>query len=312
MLYTREIGWPCVERWTGEIKREQQPIIMKIRLLLFFNPLMYALDRSSQAFRYYLYKKTIKQYNKEASPTSQDEIKAFIDFYGVNMDHFEPSDYRKYGSFREFFVRPHTKESRHLDSPNDDTVAVSTTDSRLVVYDTVAETKRLWLKGHGFTIKRLLNDAKLARIWENGAVAVFRLSPQDYHRYHSPVSGTVKRYHHVPGEFFGVDPLATRSMIDVLGRNERTWIHIESPEFGQVMFIAIGAEDIGKIRFNEEIKKVGTKIKRGDELGRFDFGASSIIVLFEPHRIRWDKDLLAWSRKEYMVNVTVGMHIGSA
>lgn len=148
--------------------------------------------------------------------------------------------------------------------------------------------------------------------WNNGAIACFRLSPQDYHRYHSPVSGTISWFKQLGGEYYGVDPLATSSTLDVLAKNDRVCIEITSPEFGNVMFIAIGAEDVGKIRINKNFKTIGQEVRKGDEVGMFEFGGSSIIVLFERGRIQWDEDLVQWSKKRIMVDVEVGMRIGRA
>ncbi len=146
--------------------------------------------------------------------------------------------------------------------------------------------------------------------WDNGAIACFRLSPQDYHRYHSPVSGTICWYKQLCGEYYGVDPLATMSTVDVLAKNDRVCIEITSPDFGHVMFIAIAAEDVGKIKINEKFKEGGQSVKKGEEIGLFEFGGSSIIVLFENGRIKWDEDLQSWSQKKIMVDVEVGMRIG--
>jgi phosphatidylserine decarboxylase len=75
------------------------------------------------------------------------------------------------------------------------------------------------------------------------------------------------------------------------------------------MSIAIGAEHVGKIRINKNFKTIGQEVRKGDE---FEFGGSSIIVLFERGRIQWDEDLVQWSKKRIMVDVEVGMRIGRA
>jgi phosphatidylserine decarboxylase len=107
------------------------------------------------------------------------------------MEDFEPSDPRAYATFEDFFVRQHASESRPIFEVNDRTKAVVVADSRVVVYPTVFQTKTLWIKGKNFTIENLILDPERASVWSNGAVASFRLSPQDYHRYHSPVTGKV-------------------------------------------------------------------------------------------------------------------------
>lgn len=150
------------------------------------------------------------------------------------------------------------------------------------------------------------------KVWENGAVSCFRLSPQDYHRYHSPVSGVITWFKQIGGEYYGVDPLAVCSSLDVLAKNDRTCIEITTREFGRVLFVAIGAEDVGKIKINDKFQKQGSHVKKGDELGLFEFGGSSIVVAFEPGKIKWDKDLVLWSNRRIMVDIEVGMSIGRA
>lgn len=56
----------------------------------------------------------------------------------------------------------------------------------------------------------------------------------------------------------------------------------------------------------------GQPVKKGDELGLFQFGGSSILVAFEQGRIRFDEDLELLSAQEVMVDVEVGMSLGEA
>lgn len=57
-------------------------------------------------------------------------------------------------------------------------------------------------QGHNFTVPHLLGDEKLAKDFENGEIAVFRLAPADYHRYHSPIAGTVGKSTSIEGSYF--------------------------------------------------------------------------------------------------------------
>lgn len=183
----------------------------------------------------------------EGKPESHKQIKGFIDFYQIDMSQFDPSDPEKYSTFEDFFVREHAAGSRPIYEVNDPTKAVAVADSRVVVYPTVEATRRLWIKGNQFTIANLIGDADLAKAWHNGAVASFRLSPQDYHRYHSPVEGTVKWFKSIPGDYYQVDPIALQSDINILTQNARSCVCIESKEFGDVLFVPIGATDVGTV-----------------------------------------------------------------
>jgi len=64
-------------------------------------------------------------------------------------------------------------------------------------------------------------------------------------------------------------------------------------------------------RIHEKYRQPGQEISKGDELGIFQFGGSSIIVAFQKNRIVFDKDLVGMSKKKIQVAVEVGMSLGS-
>lgn len=183
----------------------------------------------------------------EGRPQSHAQIKAFIDYYHIDMSKFEPSNPDSYPTFEDFFVRIFASNARPTFAPEDPTQATVVADSRLVVYRTLEKTRALWIKGSEFTIHNLIQDDERSVRWQNGSIASFRLSPQDYHRYHSPVKGNIKWYKHIPGDYLQVDPVALHSSVNILTENARSCICIESKEFGDVLFVAIGATDVGKV-----------------------------------------------------------------
>jgi phosphatidylserine decarboxylase precursor len=164
------------------------------------------------------------------------------------MDQFEPSNVEEYLTFEDFFTRAHKPGSRPIYELRDPPSAVVVADSRVVTYETIAQSKKLWIKGDEFTITNLVADKQLGPKFDNGAVASFWLSPQDYHRYHSPVSGRIKLFRSMPGDYYEVDPFALRSKIDILTRNARDYVVIGSEEFGDVLFVAIGASQVGSVK----------------------------------------------------------------
>jgi hypothetical protein len=99
--------------------------------------------------------------------------------------------------------------------------------------------------------------------------------------------------------------LAISSSVDALAKNDRCCPENTKEKFGTVMFVAMEDQD----SLNEKFKSSGHHVKKGDEIGLFEFGGSSIIVLFENGRIRWDQDLIDWSMKRIMVDVEVGMKV---
>jgi hypothetical protein len=65
-------------------------------------------------------------------------------------------------------------------------------------------------------------------------------------------------------------------------------------------------------RIHEQYRTPGQEINKGDELGIFQFGGSSIIVAFQEGKIVFDKDIVELSRGKIQVAVEVGMSLGRA
>jgi phosphatidylserine decarboxylase len=94
-----------------------------------------------------------------------------------------------------------------VESLDDPYRLVSGADCRFMAFESVNDATRLWIKGREFTVARLLGEAYKgqAERYVGGAVAIFRLAPQDYHRFHSPVDGTIGPMTYIPGEYYTVN-----------------------------------------------------------------------------------------------------------
>ena len=86
-----------------------------------------------------------------------------------------------------------------------------------------------------------------------------------------------------------------------------------------MLFVAIGASDVGTVKLSEKITcrqpkdtGLGSLIEKGEEVGSFEFGGSSIIVAFEQGRIEFDADLKETSHQLIEMDVEVGMQLGRA
>lgn len=74
-------------------------------------------------------------------------------------------------------------------------------------FESVSDATRLWIKGREFTVGRLLGEKYKteASRYKDGALVIFRLAPQDYHRFHSPVEGTIGPIDYISGEYYTVN-----------------------------------------------------------------------------------------------------------
>jgi len=109
--------------------------------------------------------------------------------------------------FLYFSLRKLKPSARPIDAPSDPYRLVSGADCRLLTFETVSHATRLWIKGREFSIARLLGDAYKDDVegYTGGALAIFRLAPQDYHRFHSPVEGRIGRMTYIAGEYYTVN-----------------------------------------------------------------------------------------------------------
>ena len=193
-------------------------------------------------------------------------------------------------SFNEFFYRALKPDARPCSAPDNPKIIVSPADCRSVVFNRMDEATKIWVKGREFSIARLLGNAypEDAKRYVNGALGVFRLAPQDYHRFHIPVDGVMGKPKTIEGEYYTVNPMAIRSALDVYGENVRIVIPIDSVAHGRVMVICVGAMMVGSTVIT---RKEGENVKRAEELGYFKFGGSTLLVLFEENVMKFDDDL---------------------
>ncbi|XP_007043036.2 PREDICTED: phosphatidylserine decarboxylase proenzyme 2 [Theobroma cacao] len=243
------------------------------------------------------------------SVESAKDILKFVEFFKdqINMAEVKyPLDHFK--TFNEFFVRELKPGARPIASLEHDDVAVCAADSRLMAFKSVQDSLRLWIKGRKFSIQGLLGKETCSSAFIDGTLVIFRLAPQDYHRFHFPVSGTVEQFVNIPGSLYTVNPIAVNSKYcNVFTENKRVVSIISTAEFGKVAFVAIGATMVGSITF---VKKEGDVVKKGDEFGYFSFGGSTVICVFEKDAIKVDDDLLANSGRSLETLVSVGMTLG--
>lgn len=197
----------------------------------------------------------------------------------------------EFKNFNEFFYRALKPNARPCSAPDNPRIIVSPADCRSVVFNTIDSATSIWIKGREFSIKRLLGDAypEDASRYDNGGLGIFRLAPQDYHRFHIPVDGILRKPKLIAGEYYTVNPMAIRSALDVYGENVRVLCPIDTELFGRVMVICVGAMMVGSTVIT---RSEGEEVKRAEELGYFKFGGSTIVTLFEPGKMVFDADLV--------------------
>ena len=194
-------------------------------------------------------------------------------------------------SFNSYFHRQIKAEWRPVEKPDDPKVIVSANDG--TVYNIASNVKpldRFWLKGQPYSLVNMLNAEYVER-FIGGDVFQSFLSGADYHRWRSPIDGVVRKAQVVDGLMFsdaesaGFDPTAaTYSQGYEASVNTRGLVFIESedPIIGMVCVMPIGITEISSVTITVES---GDVVKKGDELGYFSYGGSSMCLVFQPGAI---------------------------
>ena len=233
-------------------------------------------------------------------PSSSDKIQPFIEEYGVDISIAQEQNFN---SFNEFFIRKLKPQARPI--IQDSLSVASPADGKVLAYENINNSD-FYIKGVRFNVESFLNNSELAKKYKNGSMIVFRLAPPDYHRYHFPVSGKVPEANtKIDGDYYSVNPLALREKAEIFWLNKREYGVIESPVFGNVVMIEVGATMVGSMLQSYS----GTSIKKGDEKGYFKFGGSTVVLLFEKDKIQIDQDLLRNTSNSLETTIKMGEQI---
>lgn len=201
-----------------------------------------------------------------------------------------------YTSFNDFFHRQIIKITRPVDGMigDVDNPQVITSANDGTVYRIARDVKRedcFDCKSQNYSLVNMLDHSKYIDRFVGGDVVQTFLSGNNYHRWWAPISGTVREARVVPGFMFselydeGFDPSAgTYSQGYEANVNTRGLVFIESddPAIGMVCVIPIGITEISSINIQV---KAGDRVQKGEELGWFSYGGSSMCLVFQPGAI---------------------------
>jgi phosphatidylserine decarboxylase len=239
-------------------------------------------------------------------PFGKSITRWFIRRYNVDMSEALEPNADAYPDFNSFFtralrpeVRPIVHDAGQICCPNDGAISQ---------IGDIQGTQIFQAKGHTYSLIELLGGSEArAQPFIDGRFATAYLSPGDYHRVHMPLSGHLLEMTYIPGRLFSVAPDYTRFVPRLFARNERVACIFQT-EVGPMAVVLVGAIFVGSIETvwageitpprGKQIKVTNytagdniIKLERGDELGRFNMGGSTIIVLFGPGCVKWQTGL---------------------
>ena len=227
---------------------------------------------------------------------SRNKVKRFIAQYHIDVSDCTAAEF---SCFNDFFTRQR-KNYVNLTAENE---LPAIADSKLLALP-IGEDAVFSIKGVPYTTAQLLENEALAREFAGGTCLIFRLAPEDYHRYVYPDGGTQDATVHIPGVLHTVNPIAAD--MAVYRRNTRAYTVLHTAHFGAMVQMEVGALLVGKIINHTEqpgaIEKLGEK-------GFFAYGGSTVILLAKRGAITVDADIQEQSARGVETLVRLGERV---
>jgi len=223
------------------------------------------------------------------TPESAAGIQTFIDDPAFHADQYMPNP-SGWLTFNQFFGREVKPGLRPVAGMRDDRIITSPADSTFKTKFHIRKDNRVVIKGtHEYRIEDLLEGSPYKDAFRGGLFMHAFLGPNDYHRFHAPVRGTVVECRAIQaavylevviknGEFgvqrgeFDAPDTAGYEFFQTRGL-----IIFDSP-IGLVAVLPIGMAQVSSVNM---VAVEGAYLDKGDEFGYFLFGGSDIIMLFQ-------------------------------
>jgi phosphatidylserine decarboxylase len=233
---------------------------------------------------------------------------------------------RGYRSWDEFFTREVQPDARPILFPENKTLIHNACESTVyrIAYRVKAH-DRFWLKNQSYSLYNMLNRDELAEKFVDGTIYQAFLSPQDYHRWRSPIDGTIVKAYVVPGTYYAVLPdagaekddpdlkegdphgalIRSQAWITQSAARALIFIQADNPAIGLVGFIGVGMAEVSTCDITVKEQQ---KVSAGDELGMFHFGGSSHTLIFGPQVQVVFRDIVELDKHIHVNTVIAQVH----
>jgi len=214
---------------------------------------------------------------------------------GIEQFQHDPQEeHWGFKSWNDFFTRQFKDGARPLASPEDDKVIVNACESTPYRLATgVKRQDRFWIKSQPYSLKDMLANDNSVDQFVGGTVYQAYLSATNYHRWHSPVGGTIVRAFVQQGTYFSeavsedwdaAAPPVSQSYLAHVAVRAIILIEADDPVIGLVAFVGIGMDEVSSCMIGKNVTP-GCHVAKGEEIGRFQFGGSTHCLVFRPGAI---------------------------
>jgi phosphatidylserine decarboxylase len=214
---------------------------------------------------------------------------------GIEQYQYDPQDeHWGFVSWNDFFTRRFKNGMRRVDSPQDDKVIVNACESTPYGISTdVQRRDRFWIKNQPYSLADMLAHDDAVDQFVGGTVYQAFLSAINYHRWHSPVSGTIVRAYLQAGTYYSeadaegadaVEPTNSQSYLAHVAARAVILIEADDPVIGLMAVVLVGMSEVSSCMIHSKLTP-GYHVAKGEELGYFQYGGSTHCLVFRPGAI---------------------------
>jgi phosphatidylserine decarboxylase len=193
-------------------------------------------------------------------------------------------------SWNQFFTRRLRPGSRPVAEPQSSKIIVNACEAApYAMQHDVKLQDEFWIKAQPYSLLEMFGGGRraLAQRYVGGSVYQAYLGAHNYHRWHAPVEGTVVDQYLVDGTYYsdieaeGDDPKGlndSQGYTTSVAARSVIVIECDDKSLGQVACLFIGMAEVSSCVIETF---VGQHVRKGDELGFFQYGGSTYCLVFE-------------------------------
>lgn len=197
----------------------------------------------------------------------------------------DPSQiYHGFRSWDDFFTRTFRDGVRSTACQDRDDVIVNSCES--VPYKVAQDVKahdKFWIKGQPYSVLDMLAHDELAETFVGGTIYQAFLSALSYHRWHSPVSGTIVKAYVKDGTYYSEPPYTGpggsagpsaegentgQEYLSALATRALIFIEADNSSIGLMCVMPVGMVEVSTCDITV---KEGQHVKKGEQLGMVSF-----------------------------------------
>ena len=220
-------------------------------------------------------------------------IELFIKKYNIDLSEYRKGRKEDYLSFNDFFTREIKPELRLIESSYK--TMVSPVDGRLIEHGKINEDSIIQIKNSHYSLTKLLNNnQELAMKYLNGYFVTLYLAPDNYHRVHMPLDGTLVNSEHIPGKCFAVHQESITKIPDLYIKNQRLINSFENQlsPFVLILVAALNVSSITTVWKSEDLQAENPlTILKGEQMGQFNLGSTVILLVPKESQLIWSETI---------------------